>query len=368
MEYLSRIAAFTRYGDRAASTRQRLLQFAPALSADGMELAVHPLLDDQYMVSIARGITPSRAAVARAYARRLNNLSRWIDEADIVWIYAELFPYLPASFERLAARAGKPIVYDFDDAFFLSYELSGNPIVRRLLGGKFEPMLAQSSAVFCGNRYIADFAGQFARNSVFLPTVVDTDEYRVAPTRETDDIVVGWIGSPSTWRYVEPCIPTLRRVADRFCVTMHAVGAGAKAASLSKDFSRLRSIDWTHASEIADIQAMDIGIMPAINEPWALGKCGYKLIQYMACGLPVIASPVGAARDIVEHGVNGMLAETADEWESALGALIADAGLRSRMGAAGRARVEQQYSLRVHAPRLVAEMRTLAGGCPLERT
>jgi glycosyltransferase involved in cell wall biosynthesis len=110
--------------------------------------------------------------------------------------------------------------------------------------------------------------------------------------------------------------------------------------------------DWSEANEVADIQAMDIGMMPLHDDPWALGKCGYKLIQYMACGLPVIASPVGVNRDIVEHGVNGFLASTEQEWRSAIEQLLSDASLRERMGKAGRTKVEAHYSIQQVGPRI----------------
>jgi glycosyltransferase involved in cell wall biosynthesis len=134
-----------------------------------------------------------------------------------------------------------------------------------------------------------------------------------------------------------------------------AVGAGNAADEDAIVITR----QWSEDREVADIQEMDIGIMPLPDAPWMRGKCGYKLIQYMACGLPVVASPVGVNRDIVDHGVNGFLAETPAEWAEALGTLVTDAALRQRMGAKARALVENQYSLRVQGPYIAKLLRSV---------
>jgi glycosyltransferase involved in cell wall biosynthesis len=120
------------------------------------------------------------------------------------------------------------------------------------------------------------------------------------------------------------------------------------------------SIPWTEQTEVASIASFDIGIMPLLDAPFERGKCGYKLIQYMACGLPVVASPVGVNCQIVEHGVNGFLADTPEQWEQVLMTLLADAGLRQRMGAAGRRKVEQHYSIQVTGPKLAAMLKLAA--------
>ena len=125
-------------------------------------------------------------------------------------------------------------------------------------------------------------------------------------------------------------------------------------------------VPWTEAAEVAAIAEFDVGIMPLADEPWERGKCGYKLIQYMACGLPVVASPVGVNRQIVEHGVNGFLAETPTQWDEALRTLLADPALRQRMGQAGRQKVERQFSLQVTGPK-VGCLACSGGACLIKR-
>lgn len=354
-----KVAAFTKYDREAASTRQRVLQYLPHLAAAGIHVDVHPLLDDAYVRSLASGAAASKTAITAAYARRFRAL---LDArtADLLWIYAELFPWLPASFERLAFRSGKPIVYDYDDAFFHPYDSHPNRLVRGLLGGKLKPLIKGAAAVCAGNEYLKHYAERAGARSILLPTVVDVDLYRPGASRPTRPLTIGWIGSPSTWAYVHPLLPLLAELRrDReiiFCV----VGAGAAAAAAADRFDGIDFVPWSEASEIASVQAMDIGIMPLPDEPWARGKSGYKLIQYMACGLPVVASPVGVNATIVADGITGLLATDSGQWRAALTRLIDDPALRSAMGQAGRARAVEAYSLQTHAPRLVEIMKGAA--------
>lgn len=346
-----KVAAFTKYDRRAASTRQRLLQYIPTLNNGGIKVDYHPLLDDDYIRSLASGRPYPKVKIARAYLRRIKQLMQGPD-CDVIWVYAELFPYLPAAFERLAFRSGKPVVYDLDDAFFHLYDDSSRTWVRRAFGGKLAPLMRGAAACCCGNRYLHDYVSQFCEKSIVLPTVVDTQFYAPAGRRNREaTVTIGWIGSPSTWSYVRPLLPALEDLARRSAAKIKIVGAGAGATV--KGSSRIELVDWSEEREIADVQSMDIGIMPLPNEKWARGKSGYKLIQYMACGLPVVASPVGVNSEIVTHGINGLLADGEEEWLTALSRLIDDPELRARMGREARRRVEERYSLASQAPRVV---------------
>jgi glycosyltransferase involved in cell wall biosynthesis len=191
-----------------------------------------------------------------------------------------------------------------------------------------------------------------------MPTVVDLDRYPVGNDRVRHDVfTVGWIGSPSTTRYLNEVQPALSTLSEGGKARLLLVGA----EHISLDGVPIESRRWTEASEVQDVHDFDVGIMPLTDDPWSRGKCGYKLIQYMACGLPVIASPVGINNQIVEQGVNGFLAQTPDDWLHALTTLRDDVKLRARLGAAGRAKVEAQYTLQVTAPRLLTLLHEAAG-------
>lgn len=350
-----RVAAFTKYDREAASTRQRILQYCAPLAAAGIELRHHPLLDNSYVRALATGEKWSRAALLRAYVRRLLELLRG-PECDLIWVYAELFPYLPAGFERLAFRSRVPVVYDCDDAFFLTYNESTSRTFRGILSGKVERLIAGAAAATCGNEMLRDYASRFCPRAMLVPTVVDTEIYRPAERPQRDRLTIGWIGSPSTWDDVRPILPILRQVCMHREVSFRVVGAGHRAEA--DRFSGLELVPWSEASEVAEVQGFDIGIMPLVDAPFQRGKSGYKLVQYMACGVPAAGSPVGVNTSMLEGG-RGLLPKTTGEWLEALNRLIDDPKLRRRLAMAGRERAVSEYSLAVHAPRVMALFREL---------
>lgn len=349
-----KILALTKYERRAASTRQRFTQYFPYLQAHGIEVEISALLDDAWLENLARGGRQGRASLLPAYARRLRRLRR--RDFDLLWVQYDLFPYLPGTFERLAGLGRRPIVCDFDDAIFHLYDQHPRSLVRRLLGRKLAPLLRSASACICGNAYLKAYTERWCPNSLAIPTVVDTSLYRPAPHRHGAKPVVGWIGSPTTWANVEPLLPVILPLLKELGADFHVVGGGPSAAGIEG----ISAIEWSEAGEIAAVQAMDIGLMPLLDRPFERGKCGYKLIQYMACGLPVIASPVGVNREIVEDGATGLLATGPDAWAAGLRRLLADPALRQRMGEAGRRRAVAHYSLASQQDRLLETLRTAA--------
>jgi glycosyltransferase involved in cell wall biosynthesis len=206
-----------------------------------------------------------------------------------------------------------------------------------------------AAMVIAGNLYLAEYAQRAGAARVeVVPTVVDLKRYCAGVRDASVPFTIGWIGSPPTARYLERVAPALAAACQGGRARVVAVGSGP----VSLPAVPLEVRPWAHHTEAAEIRRFDVGIMPMPDDPWARGKCGFKLIQYMACGVPVIASPVSANLDIVSHGANGLLAASQDEWIAALEALRVDPQLRERLGTAGRHTVEQRYSLDVTAPRL----------------
>ena len=351
-----RVLALTRYDTLAASTRQRFRLYEPALAEAGIAVDYAPLFTNDHVQRLVAGRRASLPGTAAAYARRIGSLVS-ARRYDALWVYCELFPYLPGIFERLASWTGKPVLFDFDDAIFHRYDASSRQLVRRLLGRKLEPILKTSAACVCGNPYLRDYAVRFCQRSIVLPTVVDTTVYRPAPRAGDRKVTIGWIGSPTTWPNVRPLLSVLREIAEQGQIRIRAIGAGVRAEA--DIFPGLELVEWSESNEVAEVQAMDVGIMPLLDLPFERGKSGYKLIQYMACGLPVVASPVGVNRDIVREGESGFLASDPSQWSDAIRTLIGDPELRARMGRAGRSRVESDYSLASQAPRLIELFRKI---------
>lgn len=338
-----KVVALTRYGSLAASTRQRFLVYREHLAAHGVSLELRPLMGNDQVARIAQRGRASAVRGLTAYPARMRMLLRERD-AHVLWIHSELFPFVPGWLERLAYGRRAPVVLEFDDAMFHRYDEHDSPSVRYALGGKFPRIMAAAQACICGNQYLLDYAEKWCQNSVIVPTVVDTDRYFVRGEEAAGPLAVGWIGSHSTWANVLPLLPTILQVCRRHGAEFRVVGAGPQAQGIDG----VTAVAWSEAEEVAQLQRMDVGIMPLLDLPFQRGKCGYKLIQYMAVGLPVAASPIGVNREIVRDGVNGALAATPEEWTKALDELLGNARMRRNYGRAGRAIAEERYSVRAN--------------------
>lgn len=219
-----------------------------------------------------------------------------------------------------------------------------------MLGSKIDGVMHRADLVTAGNPYLAQRAASAGSSRIeLLPTVVDLDRYPLVEAGKVGSaVVVGWIGSPSTAGYLQKVSPAAARLKDMYDV--HFVAIGARPDQVAG--TPFEAILWTESTEVEELQRLDIGIMPLDDGPWEQGKCGYKLIQYMACQHPVVASPVGVNNQIVEHGQNGFLAQDGKDWEMRLAQLIEDRDLRRSFGRRGRRDVERTYSLQVQIERL----------------
>lgn len=351
------VLILSRHHSQAASSRLRTFQYVPYLEAQGARVHIQSFFDQAYLNTLYRHSRRHSYDVLRAYLRRAGTLYR-ARQASVVWVEKEVFPYLPGAFEGLLSRLNVPYVVDYDDATFHTYDRSRNPIVRAALRRKLAPLLRGAAAVTVGNEYLGNYARLLGARRVHqLPTVVDIARYPVDPEPRCDELRIGWIGSPSTTKYLEALREPLRQLQAERPVRLVTVGASPlQAFDIPVEQHR-----WTEDTEASLIAGMHIGVMPLPDAPWERAKCGYKLIQYMASGRPVIASPVGVNSDIVKPDT-GFLASSPEEWLAGLSALGSDASLRSKMGMAGRRSVERTYSLGVTAPRIVALLRQAAAG------
>ena len=346
-----RILMLHKYGRKAASFRQRFEQYLPYLERAGHTYTVASLLDDDYLESRLKGGRRDLAAAAGAAFRHLGHLLH-ARQFDLVVIGVELFPYFPALFEKYLALLRVPYVFDFDDPIFHYYDLSPHRWVRALLGNKVRQVITGAAGVFAGSPYLVDYARQFNSRVEYLPTVIDLDRYPVTrdfSTRAERPFTIGWIGSSSTAPYLEQIRTALEEVQRYRPTRLVLVGAGS--ATLGGIPSDIRP--WSEERESTDILKFDVGIMPLTDDAWSRGKCGFKLIQYMATGIPVVASPVGVNREIVEPGVNGYLPASSSGWVDAFLELSNKSALAAKMGAAGRRKVEQKYCVQVTAPLFV---------------
>ena len=357
---MANILGLSLYGPQAASHRVRLSQFQPGLAASGIDLQIQSLLDNAYLQRSFSGRRPCMRALLAAFGRRLQAL-RKADRFDLAIVYAELLPFLPGWLERQLLQI--PFLYDCDDAFFLKYRSGRLRLLQPLLGAKADRMMAAAVAVTAGNTVLAAHARRFNSTVTMLPSVVDTDQFRPSTPPRTGapgvPFTVGWIGSPSTAPYLQLLVEPLQLLARERPVRLLVVGGPAPAIAGVE----VTEQPWSLEDEVPLIQQFDVGVMPMPDTPWTRGKCAYKLIQCMACGIPVVASRVGANVEVVPPEC-GLLAESTEQWLAAFRRLSNDPKLRQRMGSAARQRVEQCYSLRSALPVLTGVIQRVVAAHP----
>ena len=349
------------YPLESASTRYRALQYVPLLREHGIETTFLPFMDSKFFGSFYQPRHKAHKALRlmRFAARRAAQISRARDY-DAVFIQREAALLGPPLAERwLSKVARKPLIFDFDDAIQVAFESPVYGRVATLLKNpqKTPQIIEMSHSVIAGNHHLETYAKTLNSRVSVIPTVVDANIMRPARRDNNGKIVLGWMGTHTTFPYLEALFPTLQTLAKSHPIVLRVVGAGREFDLPGVEVDNHR---WSLQTEVSDLQSFDIGLYPIIEDEWSLGKSGFKAVQYMATGTPVVAAPVGATCDIVRDGVEGFLPDSPDAWLQKLQLLINNAALRQTLGEAGRARVEEWYCLEKQAPRLAAIVREAA--------
>jgi len=327
------------------ASRFRFVQFIPHLERSGWRVDFRPNRPDRQWHSTL----PSRSLRALHYraGRLVMKANRLRDvlaapACDVVFVNRDLASE-GAGLRRLFQRAIHKTVFDFDDAIFVG---SRESAVRW--------MCTHAGWVTPGNEYLAQYARQFNNNVTIIPTVIDTDACRPgsAPAGRTGLVRIGWSGSDqSIQATLVPQLAMLRELQAK--MPFELVVITNTAPRLPVPDLRWRFVPWSARGEAHLADELDIGIMPLADDAFQRGKCALKLLQYMAAGLPTVASPVGVNATVVQPGVTGFLATSPAQWHAALARLLGDTGLRARLGAAGRQVCEQDYSIRRWLPTLL---------------
>ena len=317
-----------------ASTRYRVLQYLPALEEAGIRHRVR--------------------AVSKT-SRNWLQLVREVRAADVVFIQKKLFSIFEiALLRRLSSR----LIYDFDDAVMYK-DVPASEREHGRQRRRFVATAVRADLLIAGNEYLCQEARTASqRPAIVIPTPLDTSRYLPGEKKNAEDngIVLGWIGSRGTLKYLREIAPALEALGTRFPgMTLKIV------ADEFFDLSHMQVIkkEWSAADELADLHSFDIGLMPLSDDIWTRGKCGFKLLQCMAAGLPVICSPVGANRQIVTDGVEGFWAASLDEWVERITVLAGNASLAEAMGRRGREKVQRSYSLEATVPLMLQALMQL---------
>ena len=346
-----KVLALTRTSSIGPSTRYRIEQYRPLLAEQAIEIETAPLFDERWFSllerppGLGRVLAKACYSVGRLVARCGQTLAAGRSDADVVLIEQQLFPYLPAIFELALWPGRKRTIVEMDDAIYLT----------RGHRAKLQRLWARADLVIVGNRFLADVVRPFAKDLAIIPTTVDVSRYetasatqqaRRAAARTDAPLRVGWVGLRYNFPYLQMLAEPLARIAAAGRpVELRVISSACPEPGPEWGDVALVHRPWSESGEADEIGQCDLGVMPLPDNEWSRGKCALKLLQYMAAGVPVVASPVGVNADLVRHGENGLLAADASGWETALGQLAADPELRALLGEAGRQTVISDFSL-----------------------
>jgi glycosyltransferase involved in cell wall biosynthesis len=332
----------------APSQRFRFEQYFEVLIQKGFSISVQSFLslgDWSILYSKGKGLAKVRI-ILTGFMKRFLMLFK-AGSYDFIFIHREAAFLGPPVIEWILAKIlRKKIIYDFDDAIWLTDQVNESAI-RKIIRwrSKVKSICKWSYKVSCGNEYLCAFARQYAKQVVYNPTTIDTTGLHnptIKSVQKKETLTIGWTGSHSTLKYLKNIEPSLMELEKRYPQIEILIIANQKPELALRT---MKFLPWRKESESEDLLKMDIGVMPLPNDEWTKGKCGFKALQYMAMNVPAVVSPVGVNVTIVDDGINGFHVTTQEEWLSSLEKLITQESLRKKMGEAGRQKVIDQYSV-----------------------
>lgn len=334
----------------APSQRFRIEAFFPILDANSIAYRVHCFFDEQaYSILYQEGGIFKKAwAVLRGFLQRLWVVLFVAHRYDFVVIHREAAPVGPPVFEWLLAKVfRKQVVYDFDDAIWIPAVSQNNGLAAHFkCYWKVSHICRWAHRVSVGNEYLARFAKQYNQAVHVIPTCVDTiNRFNLIKDQASDRVVIGWTGSHSTLPYLDNLVPVLQQLEKQYDFDFLVICNQPPSFTLRN----LRYLPWQEATEIEDLLRINIGVMPLVPDAWSEGKCGFKIIQYLALGIPAVASPVGVNCSIIKEPDYGSLCTTSKSWYAALSALLTSTALRTAQGRLGRNQMEAHYSIATHS-------------------
>jgi glycosyltransferase involved in cell wall biosynthesis len=282
-------------------------------------------------------------AVIRGFLRRTKLLFS-ILKYDYVLLQREAAPLGPPIFEWVIIKIFKrKIIYDFDDAIWIPHISQHNRVARYFKNtAKVKYICKWAYKVSCGNEYLCSYARQYSNRVIYNPTCVDTDnQHNMVAEHNAAKLTIGWTGSFSTLKYLDALQPILKKLQGKYDFDIKIICN--KRPEL--DLENIIYIEWSEENEIKELASCQIGLMLLPDDEWSKGKCGFKLIQYMALEIPALCSPIGVNNTIIDNGLNGVFCDSPEEWYTAIERLLLDDSLRKRMGEAGRKKIMEQYSL-----------------------
>lgn len=325
--------------------RFRFELYESLLQTEGFSVTTQPFIDDKaYPVIFKKGFFFRKFfAVLKGFLKRCL-LCFSISRYDYVFVQLGITPVGPPIFEWLFTKVfRKQVVYDFDGAIWIQQVSENNKWARMLRHtGKVPNICRWSYKVSCGNDFLCQYAAKFNKNVVYNPTCVDTENHHnILANHNNGKVTVGWTGSFSTLPYLQLVETVLQRLQNNYDFDVKIICNQPPKLALRN----VAYVEWSAENEVTELATCHIGLMPLTQDEWSEGKCGFKLIQYLALEIPSVASPVGVNKKIIDEGVNGFLCASEDEWYTAIEKLLLDPELRKQMGKNGRKKIINEYSL-----------------------
>ncbi len=334
--------------------RFRFELYEGLLKKNGFKVTTHSFIDSHDYKYIFRSgfVFQKTLSVLKGFFRRFFLLFR-VKKYDFIFLQLGATPVGPPVFEWILAKLlKKKLVYDFDGAIWLHQESEKNHVPRVLRNVDKVPLICKwSYKVSCGNEFLCNYARQYNQTVVYNPTCVDTEQHHnILANHDVDKVTIGWTGSFSTLKYLYMVQPVLKRLQEKYDFNIKVICNQQPLLGLKN----VQYVEWTAENEVAELATCQVGLMPLSQDEWSEGKCGFKLIQYLALEIPSVSSPVGVNKKIIENNINGYLCNSAEEWYNAMEKLILDKALRKRMGREGRKKISREYSLLSNADNFIA--------------
>jgi glycosyltransferase involved in cell wall biosynthesis len=334
------------YPNRSPGQRYRFEQYLNYLNENGFECKLAFIINKQDDITFysAGKIVTKFFLLSKFFLKRIFHVFQ-ATQYDVIYIFREAFFVGGPIFERLFKLTGKKIIFDFDDAIWLPNVSDENKKFLFLKApAKTSSICKMANVVVTGNQYLLEYASQFNKNVVIIPSTIDMNYYRPStPKKNKTAVTIGWSGSSTTVQHFETLLPVFEKLKLKYGNKIEFVLYGDP--NYRNEKLGIKGIKWTHESEVSTIFNFDIGVMPLPDNQWTQGKCAMKGLQYMALKVPTIMAAVGVNKKIIQQGINGFLATTETEWMNCLEQLINDSALRNKIGEMGYQTVLNEYSV-----------------------
>jgi glycosyltransferase involved in cell wall biosynthesis len=340
-----------------ASSRQRVYQFKEILKNDyGIHITISPFYPNDDFIKYRNGEL-GIISLTKYFVRRIKEISRY-KKYDLIWVLRSVAPIEMPWVLKIIKKMEVPILFEFDDAIYLGEKATRLRTKLTRSWDKVHKYVEIADGIIVGNEILGEWAREYNKNVFVIPTGVNVDDYPIKTNFTSNKtFTIGWIGSASTAQNLEVVLPALKELSN--IIKIKFVVLGGVPMSIDTENIEYHDVSWSLENQAKFLKEFDVGIAPLYDTPFNNGKCAYKIIQYMATGIPVIASPVGVQTDIINHYNNGFLANDTNEWVQAFLTLANSIDLRKKMGANSRIAAEKDYDITILASRIAETIKNV---------